>query len=35
LIDEMRGNVSRGVFLSACLHRRINAEQNGGCHDPV
>jgi hypothetical protein len=26
-IDQMRGSASRGVYLSACLHRSINARQ--------
>ena len=35
MIDRMRGHSSRGVFLSACLHRQWNASQNSGCPPPV
>ena len=28
IIDQMRGSASRGVYLSACLHRTWNARQN-------
>ena len=29
LIDEARGSASRGLYLSACPHRWLNAQQNG------
>jgi hypothetical protein len=30
LVDQMRGNSSRGVYVSVCLYRQISATRSGG-----